>query len=339
MTQGASKVPSIKDVARLAGVSEQTVSRTMHGSAAVRPETRERVMKAVRELGYRPSSAGRSLRRGSYKAFGLAMGNITETGNLSRLESFVEAAERHDYTISFLKMDREHPLELAEASRRMASLPVDGMIYVLNRMPADFLSFEPLPGLPTVIVSMEEHPVCPTVDSDQRGTAMRVVRYLIEHGHEKIWHIGGPVRSLAGLQREEGWRHALALAGVEPFEVLRGDWSSQSGYDAGLKIADAAAEDRCSAVFASNDAMAYGCYCALRDRGLSVPEDVSLVGVDDVLETLVPHAGITSVRFDNNKIAAWAVERLVAAEGASCPAAHQLFPGEIIERTSVRALG
>ena len=151
------KSVSVKDVARLAGVSEQTVSRTVHDSPSVRPETKERVRAAMRELGYRPNFAGRSLRRGRFKTVGVAMFNITGTGNLDRMEGFAAAADKHGYAITLTKVDG-HPYTLESASSRMSALPVDGMVVIMNRMPADFGTFEPLPGMQTVLVTMLSPP-------------------------------------------------------------------------------------------------------------------------------------------------------------------------------------
>ena len=175
------KSVSVKDVARLAGVSEQTVSRTVHDSPSVRPETKERVRAAMRELGYRPNFAGRSLRRGKFKTVGVAMFNITGTGNLDRMEGFAAAADKHGYAITLTKVDG-HPYTLESASSRMSVLPVDGMVVIMNRMPADFGTFEPLPGMQTVLVTMLEHPLCSTVDNDQFDCSRQVVEYLLEQG-------------------------------------------------------------------------------------------------------------------------------------------------------------
>ena len=199
------KSVSVKDVARLAGVSEQTVSRTVHDSPSVRPETKERVRAAMRELGYRPNFAGRSLRRGKFKTVGVAMFNITGTGNLDRMEGFAAAADKHGYAITLTKVDG-HPYTLESASSRMSALPVDGMVVIMNRMPADFGTFEPLPGMQTVLVTMLEHPLCSTVDNDQFDCSRQVVEYLLEQGHKTVHFISCPERSLSGMRREEGWR-------------------------------------------------------------------------------------------------------------------------------------
>ena len=209
------KSVSVKDVARLAGVSEQTVSRTVHDSPSVRPETKERVRAAMRELGYRPNFAGRSLRRGKFKTVGVAMFNITGTGNLDRMEGFAAAADKHGYAITLTKVDG-HPYTLESASSRMSALPVDGMVVIMNRMPADFGTFEPLPGMQTVLVTMLEHPLCSTVDNDQFDCSRQVVEYLLGRGHKTVHFISCPERSLSGMRREEGWRETLRAHGIEP---------------------------------------------------------------------------------------------------------------------------
>ncbi len=324
------KSVSVKDVARLAGVSEQTVSRTIHDSPSVRPETKERVRAAMRELGYRPNFAGRSLRRGKFKTVGVVMFNIAGTGNIDRLEGFSTAAEKHGYAITLTGL--EAPYTLEEASRRMAGLPVDGMVVIMNRMPADFGTFEPLAGMQTVLVTMLEHPACSTVDSDQAGCSRMVVEHLLARGHKTVHFISCPTRSLSGMQRERGWKEALAARGIEAPRLIRGDWTARSGYAAGVALAD---DPTCTAVYASNDAMAYGCIKGLESRGRRVPDDVSVVGVDDSLGDLVPDLALTTVRFDNRRVGAWAVDKIA---GASETVEHVLFPGELIERDTVRDL-
>lgn len=334
MAHQASHV-TLADVARAAGVSEQTVSRTVHNSPAVRPETKERVRKAMRELGYRPNFAGQSLRRGRYHALGIAMFNITSTGNLDRLDGFTTAADESGYAITLIKMPDQDESTLAEAAERMLTLPVDGMIFNLNHMVSDFYTFEPPQGLGTVIITMMEHPICSTVDCDQHRGSEEVVSYFLERGHKTVHHIAGPLRSLSAQQREEGWRRALAARGIEPPQVLRGDWTPASGYEAGVRLAQ---DPQVTAVYASNDAMAYGCICALRDAGRRVPDDVSIIGVDNNLDTLVPNVPLTSLSFDNRRVGLWAVNKLVG-ERAADTREHVLLPGTLIERDSVRALG
>ena len=329
------KTATITDVARLAGVSEQTVSRTVRDSAAVRPATKERVREAMRQLGYRPSFAGRSLRRGHYRALGIVMFNLMSTGNLDRLDGYAAAAERTGYALTLITMNESNLLTLQQAADRMSVLPVDGMIYTFNREVSDFESFRPPQGLDTVLVTMHEHPVCSTVDNDQWECSRHAVEYLLERGHKTVHHIAGPGRSQASAAREEGWRDALRERGIEPPGVLRGDWTPDSGYEAGLELA---ADPSVTAVYASNDAMAYGCIRALEDSGRRVPDDVSVIGVDDILKSLVPHVELTSLRFDNRKVGDWAVNKMAAIREGANEREHKLFPSELVERGSVRDL-
>ena len=216
----------------------------------------------MRELGYRPNFAGQSLRGGRCHALGIAMFNITSTGNLARLDGFTTAADESGYAITLIKMPDQDESTLAEAAERMLTLPVDGMIFSLNHMVSDFYTFEPP-------------------------------------------------------------------------QVLRGDWTPASGYEAGARLAQ---DPHVTAVYASNDAMAYGCICALRDAGRRVPDDVSIIGVDNNLDTLVPNVPLTSLSFDNRRVGLWAVNRLVG-EHAAGTREHVLLPGTLVERDSVRALG
>ena len=324
---------TVTDVARAAGVSEQTVSRTVHDSPAVRAETKERVRRAMRELGYRPNFAGQSLRRGRYRTLGVVMFDITATGNLDRLDGFTRAAEKNGYAITLLRAP-ENPT-LTAAAQQMSALPVDGMIFCLNRMVEDFYDFRPPFDLPTVIITMKEHPTLSTGDNDHHRCSHDVVDYFLARGHRTVHHIAGPLRSLSGMQREEGWRRALAERGIEPPAVLRGDWSPASGYEAGVRLAS---DPEVTAVYASNDAMAYGCIRALEAHGRQVPDDVSVIGVDDVLSTVVPDASLTSVRFDNRQVGLWAVEKIIDDSPDGAKREHRLFRGHIIERESVRTL-
>jgi DNA-binding LacI/PurR family transcriptional regulator len=332
MGNNGTRSASMADVARAAGVSTQTVSRVVNGSEAVRPDTAERVRDVMDEIGYRPSFAGRSLKTGSYRSIGLVMFDIRSTGNLDRLAGITAAAQERRYAITLIEMDKDKPQTLDEATRRMSALPVDGMIFNLNRMVEDFRTFRPLPSLPTVILTMIEHPACPTVDNDQHGCSEMVVAYLLEHGHRTIHHIAGPALSISGSMREEGWYDALAEAGIGAPEILRGDWSADSGYEAGATLAK---DSSCTAVYASNDAMAYGAMAALRDAGRRVPEDVSVIGVDDALGGIVPHIDLTTVRFDNHQVGRLAFEKVIGPRSMAHKPLGVLVPGKLIERSTV----
>ena len=329
------RIASAADVAERAGVSRQTVSRVVNGSPKVSGKTRERVLAAMDELGFRPNFAGTALRGGTYRSIGLCMYDITRAGNLATLEGIMQAARERDFAVTMIEMGGTAPFSLAEASRRMIERPIDGMIINMNRMAPDFDGFRPQPGVKTVILSMYAHPCCTTVDSDQYGSGELVVNHLLERGHTRIRFVAGPEGSVASAFREAGWRDTLERAHVEAATVLHGDWTADSGYEAGTRVAEeirSGAPDAPTAVFAANDQMAFGVMTALEDAGLSVPEDVSVVGIDDALQGVVPHNRLTTVRFNLSENGRLAFEAAVG-EHAAIEAIR--LPSTLVERATV----
>ena len=321
---------SMADVARAAGVSQQTVSRVANGLPNVNEQTRQRVQAAMQELGFRPSYAGRSLRDGRYHSVGLCVNDVTKFGNLSMIDGIASAAREHNCAITLVEMSKTEEFSLAEATRRMAALPVDGIIIGMSRMAPDFETFDPLPGIGTVIVTMYAHPRVTTVDSDHYGCSLLLMDHLFELGHEQIRYIGGPSFSVDEQFRRAGWQDALERKHIKSQAPLEGDWSANSGYEAGRYLAE---HDRTmTAIYAANDQMANGAIAALRDSGLRVPEDVSVVGVDDSLDDFVAHNELTTVRFDLHQRGREVFEHAVPKAGASDKTVAIRIPGQLIVR-------
>lgn len=330
--RGRSGAVSMARVAQVAGVSQQTVSRVANGLPNVSEDTRRRVLLAMEELGFRPNFAGKSLRSGRYNSVGLCLYNVEQFGNLATIKGILSAAGAVGCAVTTVEMDERAPLSLAEATRRMVGLPIDALIISMSLLAEDFMAFQPQPGLSTVLLTMREHPLCPTVDSDQYGCSTLVMDHLAAHGHREIRHVGGPTGNVDASFRERGWRDALASRGIEPTEPLRGDWTADSGYEAGAALARDASM---TAVYAANDQMAVGVVEALRDAGRRVPEDVSVVGVDDSLRGTIPHVGLTTVRFDLARRGEVAVElALRGTEPGQRPRAVRIAP-TLVERRSV----
>ena len=217
----------------------------------------------------------------------------------------------------------------------MAALPVDGIIIGMSRMAPDFETFDPLPGIGTVIVTMYAHPRVTTVDSDHYGCSLLLMDHLFELGHEQIRYIGGPSFSVDEQFRRAGWQDALERRHIEPAEPLEGDWSANSGYEAGRYLAE---HDRAmTAIYAANDQMANGAIAALRDSGLRVPEDVSVVGVDDSLDDFVAHNELTTVRFDLHQRGREVFEHAVPKEGVPGKTVAIRIPGQLIVRHTTAA--
>ncbi len=324
--------PSMVDVAREAGVSLKTVSRVVNEPDAVRPATRDAVHAAMEQLGFRANYAARSLKLGSYKTVGLVFFEL-HGGELSVLSGISTAAAQKGYAITLVTARPGEQLTLGEAARRMATLPVDAMIFNLGRMVDDFEGYRSPTGLKTVIVTPFEQAGCTTVSDDQAGAARMAVQRLIELGHRQIRFIAGPAESLASRNRELGWREALAQAGLDAAEPLRGDWGADSGYEAGARLA--ASDAKCTAILAGNDNMAYGAMLALRDSGLDVPRDVSVIGFDDSLPGVVPSSQLSSIRFDHAALGQRAFEEALLADAAP---RRVLVPATLIERASLGSL-
>ena len=317
------------DVAHEAGVSLKTVSRVVNEPDTVRPATRNAVNEAMERLGFRTNYAARSLKLGAYKSIGLVIFDLFG-GNLSVLNGIASAAADQGYAITLIKRMSKEELPLSEAARRMGQLPVDGMIFNLAQMVDDFAEYRSPVGLRTVIITPFEHATCSTVSDDQEGAARAACRRLIELGHRHIRFIAGPSNSLASKNRERGWRLALDEAGLAAADPLHGDWSADSGYEAGAILAQ---DQKCTAILACNDNMANGAMQALNDAGRRVPDDVSIIGFDDSLADSVPHTILSSIRFDHQKLGARAFEEVLDASDEK----HRiLIPGALIERGSIR---
>lgn len=323
---------SMAEVAQAAGVSQQTVSRVVNGHANVSEQTRARVLSAIRELGFRPNFAGKSLRSGRYNSLGLCLYNVDQFGNLATVKGILSAAGEMGYAVTTLEMDDRVPLSLSEATRRMMALPVDALIISMSIKASDFERFSPQPGLSTVLLSMYEHPLCTTVDSDQYECSRLVMEHLLSRGHREIRFVSGPTYSVDSVFREKGWRDELLARGLYVSEPLRGDWTARSGYEAGLKLAR---DPRVTAVYVANDQMAVGVWMALEAAGRHVPDDVSIVGVDDSLERTLPNVRLTTVRFDLFKRGRTAVEHALLGSGPGYQSVSIRIPPALVVRDSV----
>lgn len=329
---GAARQVSMSDVAAAAGVSQQTVSRVVNDSPNVSEATRAKVRRAMDKLGFRPNFAGRSLRNGSFRTVGLCLYDLYQAGNLATLGGISTAARTHGYAITLTTLRAGEDATLGEISRRMTSLPVDGLIIRMPEMLCDFDDFAPLPGVPTVLLSMYSHPRCSTVESDQYGCSVLAVNHLAGRGHREIRFVSGPSDAIDAQFREAGWRETLESLGLAYTEPLAGDWGADSGYEAGSLLA----KDRAmTAVYVANDTMALGVVEALRDAGVRVPEDVSVIGVDDSLTNTVPNNALTSIKLDYDACGKTAFEMVLRGLGGDVRVETTRLPCELVERATV----
>jgi DNA-binding LacI/PurR family transcriptional regulator len=292
-TGAARRAAVMEDVAELAGVSAMTVSRVLNAPDKVRPETRARVLAAVRALDYRPNSAARVLATGRSGVLGVVSFDTTLYGPASTLYGIEQAAREYDYVISIVSLSALNRLSIGEGVERLRAQSVDGIIIVApHESAAEGLRDLP-PDLPLVVVGAAHDIPFPLVAVDQVGGAVRATEHLLGLGHETVWHVAGAVNWIDAHGRLDGWRSALEGAGREVPAAFQGDWSPHSGYEAGRLIAR---DPAITAVFAGNDAMALGLLRALREGGRRVPEDVGVVGFDDVPESAYFSPPLTTVR-------------------------------------------
>lgn len=317
---------SMAMVASRAGVSGQTVSRVVNDSPRVDPDTRARVERAMSALGYRPHRAARALRTGRTQTIGFVVTTLATVGNSRMLQATAEAAEERGYALLVVTAGST----VADAFERLYDQGVDGAI-VLNEASAMTRFGDQPEGLRLVVVDAPAASGFRVVHSDHAGGAAAATRRLLELGHDNVRHLAGPEDSFAAAERERGWRETLEAAGIAPQPVVRGDWSAESGHRAG------AALTQVSAVFSANDQMALGLIRALAESGVNVPEDVSVIGFDDVPDAANYRPPLTTIRQDFAALADRAVGALVAdIEGARLEgsARSSIVPTHLIERFS-----
>lgn len=301
--------PAMTDVARLAGVSHQTVSRVLNDHPNVRERTRMRVQAAITELGYRPNRAARVLATGTSQVIGVVSRSSTLYGPAAMLTALAEAALQHGFTVSVESVRTLDRRPIADAIGRHLDQRVAGLVVIAPVESAN----DALDDLPTDIplVSIDGDPGRPTelVTVDQEAGAYAATRHLLDAGHHTVWHVSGPPDWFDSQGRVTGWERALTEAGAEVPPLMPADWSAAAGYRTGQILARM---NDVTAVFAANDHLALGILRALHERGRRVPQDISVVGFDDVPEAAYFIPPLTTIRPDFGAVAAASLELLLA---------------------------
>ena len=294
------------DVAIAAGVSHQTVSRVLNGHPHVRPATRDRVLAAIEQLGYRRNPSARALVTRRTLTIGVVAYNTTLFGPARTLHGVERAAHQAGYSTSLTTAEGMSADALWSALQQVLSRSVDGIVLVAPRYAAEDVVPRLPRDVPVVVVESGDPDEVPVVRVDQHLGGRLAAEHLLALGHSTVWHVAGPSGWDEASGRLEGWRAALRTAGAAEPEPLRGDWGPRSGYEAGLALDPAA-----TAVFVGNDQMALGMLTALRERGLRVPQDVSLVGFDDIPEGAYFAPPLTTVAQDFAELGRQAIRLLL----------------------------
>ena len=301
MSQGVQRArnATLFDVARLAGVSHQTVSRVLNQHPNVREATRQRVEEAARQLRYRPNVAARVMANRRSGNIGLVSPGTPDYGPSSTVLGFASAAREAHYTVTISTAVEKEPESLRASVDLLLGQQVEAVVIVVsNQAMANAL---PLAEFDVPVIAVESSGLSPylSISIDQYAGARLAVEHLIGLGHREILHLAGPTDSLDAIERLKAWRDAMSQHGLVARMPLQGDWSPASGYRAGLAAVDA---HEFTAIFSANDQMAIGCLHALRTRGLSVPGSVSIVGFDDIPEAEHLDPPLTTMRQDFHQL-------------------------------------
>jgi len=291
----AVKAATIYDVAQAAGVSHQTVSRFLKGFEGIRPETRDRVVQALTDLGYRPNLTARSLKSGRSHRIGALTHEISQVGPSRIVEGASIAAREAGYVLDIVSLDTRNPRAVDEALALITQHDLAGVLAlaVTDEMTRAFeaTAFR----VPAYVASESEGAL-----DDPRGVLSRVgipalVAHLAALGHRRLVHVAGPSVWSAARNRIHAYEGAVEAQGLHSAGILHGDWSAASGYRA---IMDLAHLPEATGYVVANDQMALGAMLALKERGLRIPEDVSIVGVDDIPEAAYFDPPLTTLRND-----------------------------------------
>ncbi|WP_395244293.1 substrate-binding domain-containing protein [Agromyces sp. MMS24-K17] len=292
---GASAVPTMFDVARLAGVSHQTVSRVVNGLTGVAASTRERVEAAIAELNYTPSPAARAMARRRSGSIGLIQAGRPDFGPSNAALGFNEAARDAGYTVSQASMRSVDADAITQAVHRLVLQRVEAIVVISGEREGVEVLRGIDAGVPVVAVASEEEPGLHRVSIDQYAGARLATEHLIGLGHREIRHVTGPADSMDASERRRGWADTMRAQGLHVAEPISGDWLPASGYAAGrVLLSDRAA----TAVFVANDHMTLGLLHACREAGVAVPDALSVVGFDDIPEAAFFAPPLTTVRQD-----------------------------------------
>jgi LacI family transcriptional regulator len=328
---------SLADVARQAGVSIATASRVLNGSShPVSDRTRELVLAAARELGYSPSALARALVTRRSRIIGVMVGDIVDPYFAEITRGVEDVAARAGYMTIVCNADRRTELEIEQLAV-LTDYHAEGVIFAGS----GYLDDPRGPDLAAAVERARERGIrvlalamrdldCPRIVADNRGAAFDITDYVLSLGHRRVAYVNGPAGLYASRDRFEGFRDAMAEAGLEPELVYEGDFSYEQGYAAALQmIADAQLPD---AIIGSNDETAIGALAALRQARVEVPERVSVAGMTDT--RLARFSDMTTVSVPMYQFGAAAARRVVGGEDSP---AETVLPHRVVPRsTTVR---
>ena len=318
------------DVAGRAGVSVMTVSRVLNGFPGVAEDTRQRVEEAVAALGYRANPAARVLAGGRSRTLGVIAVETQQFGPSHMLYGIEAAARGAGHVLSFVTMAPGAD-EIGATLDHLRAAHVEGVIVIAPVRPVIDAVADLDADLPLVVVGGDPSVRTSTVTIDQEAGARMATAHLLGLGHRTVHHVSGPADWIDATERQRAWAETVEAHDAPPGRFVEGDWTAQGGYAAGTQLAQ---DPTVTAVFAANDQTALGILRALHEHGRSVPDDVSVVGYDDIPEAAYLVPPLTTVRQDLGEVGRRGVELLLALVDGGPAQRHVMVAPELIVRAS-----
>jgi len=329
--EAVSRRPSIRDVARLADVSYQTVSRVLNDHPSVRPETRQRILQVMEQLQYRPNLAARALVTSRSQTIGILAAGSSMYGPASSIAAIEAAARARGYWVSTANIDPADPESIPAGLAHLIAQSIEGLVVIAPQVRVFRALAAQSLEIPYVTLQSTDLDPDHTLSVDQLAGARLATKHLISLGHRQIYHIAGPQDWIEAEARMRGFLAEMGASDIPTTAPILGDWSAEFGYHAGQELLQG---PDFTAIFSSNDPMALGLIHAIRDAGLDVPRDISVVGFDDIPEAAHFWPPLTTVRQDFAELGRRCVELLLGPTvGGSEPAAATIAP-ELVVRGS-----
>jgi DNA-binding LacI/PurR family transcriptional regulator len=318
------RAPNIRDVARLAGVSYQTVSRVLNNSESIRPSTKQRVLEVIAEIGFRPNQAARALVTSKSRTLGVLSAQTAHYGPATSLQAIETAAREAGYMISTANLVSSDYESIVENIEYLTNQLVEGLVVISPQVKV-FDAIKDLDiTIPLVTLDSTGRDAPRSLSVDQISGARQATRYLIDLGHKEIVHLAGPQDWIEAEARMQGFLEEINEAELRTHPPILGDWTAEFGYHVGRELL---LYRDFTAVFAANDQMALGLLHAFREAGLDVPGDVSVVGFDDIPEARHYWPPLTTVHQDFSEIGRRAVAILLGELHGETHAEHeQILP-------------
>jgi len=331
------RAPNIRDVAALAGVSYQTVSRVLNDSPSIKPTTRQRVLDVIDEIGYRPNQAARALVTSRSRTIGVLSSSQTAYyGPTTSINAIEQAARDAGYRLSITNISSSDYTSIKSGLDYLMSQSVEAIVVIAPQVRVFDAISDLSISVPFVTLESTSRMSGHSLSVDQIAGARIATKHLIDLGHTEIMHISGPQDWIEAEARMQGFLHEINDAELRTRAPILGDWSAHFGYYAGLELLRFR---DFTAVFAGNDQMALGFMHACRDAGLDVPGDISIVGFDDIPEAAHFPPPLTTVRQDFAEIGRRAVASLLAELHGSGDHHHEKITPELVVRASTARLG